>query len=125
MQAYEFSESQNGLIKDLSQKMKFVAYFSIVLGVLAAIGGLFLLARGGLGNLIQGAVAVIVGLWTLNAAKAFQRIVDTQGSDVENLMGALGELRKLYTLQYWALIIAIVFIALALVIGIVAGVAGR
>ncbi|MCL6434925.1 MAG: hypothetical protein K6T90_12060 [Leptolyngbyaceae cyanobacterium HOT.MB2.61] len=115
MNAYEFNDSQNGLIKDLSQKMRFVAYFSIVVGILAIVGGLFTFARGGLSSLIQGVIAIVIGTWTLNAANAFKLIVDTQSNDVENLMGALGELRKLYTLQYWLLIIAIIFIALALI----------
>ncbi|WP_421657012.1 DUF5362 family protein [Leptothermofonsia sp. ETS-13] len=115
MNAYEFNDSQNGLIKDLSQKMRFVGYFSMVVGILAIIGGLFAFTRGGLSSLIQGVIAIVIGLWTLNAANAFKLIVDTQGNDVENLMGALGELRKLYTLQYWLLIIAIIFIALGLI----------
>lgn len=36
-------------------------------------------------------------------------------------MGALGELRKLYTLQYWLLILTLIFMALGLVLLIFAG----
>jgi pheromone shutdown protein TraB len=118
MQSYEFSESQNGLIKDLSQKMRFVGYFSIGVGVLSILGGLFALATGGSSSIISGILAIVVGLWTLSAGNAFQRIVATQGSDIENLMGALGELRKLYTLQFWALILALVFTAIGLIVAI-------
>lgn len=116
---YEFSSSQNELIKQLSDKMRFVSYFLIGVGVLTTVGGLLTLLRGGIGNVIGGVVQVIIGVWTYKAASAFQRIVATQGDDIENLMGALGELRKLYTLQYWLLIITLIFAAIGLVLVII------
>ncbi|MFB2937687.1 DUF5362 family protein [Aerosakkonemataceae cyanobacterium BLCC-F154] len=119
---YEFSGSQNELIKNLADKMRFVAYFLIAAGVLSVIGGIFNL-RTGLGAIINGVVYILIGVWTNSASSAFRRIVETSGSDIENLMGALGELRKLYTLQYWLLIIALVFTAIALVFTVIFGVA--
>lgn len=119
LQPYEFNNIQNQLIRELSNKMRFVGYFLISLGVLVAIGGLVLIARGGLVNIIQGIVQIIIGFWTNKAASAFKQIVDTQGNDIENLMGALGELRKLYTLQYWLYIVALVFVAFGVVLSIV------
>jgi hypothetical protein len=116
---YEFSSSQNELIKQLADKMRFVGYFLIGVGVLTVIGGLFALRNGGVGSIISGVVQVIIGVWTSKAASAFKLIVETQGNDIENLMGALGELRKLYALQYWALIIAIVFAVIGLIFAIV------
>ena len=112
---YEFSSSQNSLIKDLADKMRFVSFFLIGLGVLATIGGVAALTRGGFGNIVYGVIQIIIGLWTQKAAGSFVRIVETQGNDIENLMGALGELRKLYTLQYWLYIIALIFVAIAVI----------
>lgn len=120
---YEFSSSQNELIKNLADKMRFVAAFLIAVGALGVIGGLLTLARGGLSNIISAVVYILIGVWTNNASSAFRRIVETSGSDIENLMGALGELRKLYTLQYWLLIIAFIFIAVALVFSLIFGLA--
>lgn len=122
-QSYEFNNTQNQLIRELSEKMRFVGYFLIGLGVLVTIFGLVLIARGGLGNIIQGVVQIIIGFWTTKAASAFKQIVATQGNDIENLMGALAELRKLYTLQYWLYIVALIFVALGVVLGIVFGIA--
>lgn len=122
-QSYEFNNTQNKLIRELSEKMRFVGYFLIGLGILVAIGGLVLIARGGIGNLIQGIVQIVIGFWTNKAASAFKQIVDTQGNDIENLMGALGELRKLYTLQYWLYIVALIFVALGVVLSIIFGIA--
>lgn len=131
MNSYEFSGSQNELIQDLSKKMVFVSYFLIVAGVLNIIIGALAIFRGGgseglsagLSTIIQGVVTIVIGKWTLNAGSAFKAIVNTQGTDVENLMGALGELRKLYTLQFWVLIIALVFIVLGVILAIVGGIA--
>lgn len=124
MTNYEFGESQNQLIKDLASKMQFVGYFLIVTGVLVGVGAILTLLDGGsgaFGGLIQAIAQIVIGVWTKNASDAFGRIVTTQGNDIENLMNALAELRKLYTLQYWLLIIAIVFIAIALVLGLIFG----
>lgn len=114
-QNYEFSKSQNELIKQLADKMRFVSYFSIAGGLLTALVGLVAITRGGFFNIIYGVVQIMIGIWTNNASSSFHRIVDTQGNDIENLMGALGDLRKLYVLQYWLLILAIVFVVIGIV----------
>lgn len=120
-QRYEFDQTQNQLFKDLAQKMRFVSYFLIALGVLLLVVGILNLTRGGFGSIINGAVQVIIGYWTTRAAAAFQRIVTTEGSDIVNLMGALGELRKLYTLQYWLILIALIFSIVAIIVGLISG----
>lgn len=96
--------------------MRFVSYFLIALGVLLILSGILSLRVGGLSSIIQGIVQLLIGIWTTKAASSFQLIVKTQGSDIENLMNALGELKKLYTLQYWVFILALILV----VIGIVA-----
>jgi hypothetical protein len=123
-QEYEFNNSQNELIQNLASTMKFVAYFLIAVGIISAISGLIAITRGGFTALVQGVVQGIIGFWTIKAAKSFQLIVDTEGRDIENLMGALGELRKLYGFQYWILIIAIIFVVIGLVIGLIANIFG-
>lgn len=118
---YEFDQTQNQLIRDLAQKMRFVSYFLIALGVLLVIDGIVSIAKGEIGGIITGVVQIFIGLWTRKAASSFQLIVDTQGSDMENLIGALGELRKLYTLQYWLILIAVFFVAVALIMTVIFG----
>lgn len=114
-QPYEFNNTQNQLIRELSQKMRFVSYFLIVLGALLILAGILSFRLGGLSTIIQGIVQLIVGIWTAKAATSFQLIVKTQGSDIENLMHALGALRKLYALQYWVFIIALVLVFIGIV----------
>ncbi len=111
---FEFDASQNALFSDLAQKMGFVGLLFIALGALTILGGVFN-GVGGLSNILVGVLYILIGLWTKNASDAFRRIVNTQGNDITNLMTALGQLRKLYTLQYWAIIISIIFVVLALI----------
>ncbi|MBP0000399.1 MAG: hypothetical protein J7641_15610 [Cyanobacteria bacterium SID2] len=108
---YEFDNSQNELVGDLSKKMSFVATLLIVFGILSLLNGVIVLvssfsateaANSSISEvfsaIVNGIFMVVVGLWTRNAANAFQNIVKTEGRDIENLMVALGELRKLYAL---------------------------
>lgn len=120
---YEFDNSQNVLIGQLANRMKFVSIFLIIAGVLTVIIGL-LGSLEGIGEMISGVADFLVGIWTYQASTAFKRIVDTQGQDIENLMGALGELRKLYTLQYWVLILTLVALAVVFGLGVVLGLFG-
>jgi hypothetical protein len=69
---------------------------------------------------VSGAVYLAIGLWTRKAAASFSEIVDTEGSDVDHLMGALGQLLKLYRLQYWMIMIILVVAVLAFVVSIFA-----
>src|SRR5262245_45702231 len=102
---YEFTASENAVIEDLASKMRFVGMVGMLLGVLlggAGIAGVVfnrMTAAANAGNIIQGVLMLFVGVWTRSAASGFRRIVDTQGHDIANLMAALGELRRIYTLQ--------------------------
>lgn len=121
---YEFNESQNQLILDLSKKMMFVSYFLIASGALGTLAGIITIKQGGFSGIVQGVVLLVTGIWTINAAKGFQLIVNTQGNDIENLMGALGQLRKLYSLQFWLFMISLIFIVIGLILAIVVGISG-
>ncbi len=124
-QPYEFNNTQNQLIRELSNKMRFVSYFLIGLGVLLVVAGIVGLRAGGFGSIIQGIIQIIIGIWTGKAASSFQLIVNTQGNDMANLIGALGELRKLYVLQYWLLILGLIFIGLLTVLAVVSVISSR
>jgi len=120
---YEFTGAQNQLIGTLAKRMKFVAIFFIVLGAIVAAGGLFSLSRGieGIITIFMAALYIIIGIWTIKAADSFKKIVDTAESDISYLMNALNELKKLYTLQYVLMIIAIIFVGIAFLAGIFRG----
>ncbi len=119
---YEFTESQNGLIRDLAGKMSIYATLMIVVGALALLGGVIAIAKGGAVAAVQGITNCVIGFLTMQAGKSFRLIVDTEGNDIENLMGALGELRKLYT--FLILLVILAFVG-GFIIGLVGALAQR
>ena len=123
---FEFDSGQNEVVSDLSKKMQFVGTLLLVAGVLNLLGGLVAMfsdAASGVSTLVSGVVYLAIGLWTRKAADSFKEIVDTEGSDVDHLMGALGQLLKLYRLQYWLIMIILVVAVLVFVVGMFAGIA--
>lgn len=122
---YEFDGAQEVVIRDLAGAMQFVGTVSIVLAVLMWLIGIATMFMGnpaGLAQIVQGVLMIFIGVWTRSAARSFQLVVDTKGSDIPNLMNALGELRRLYNLQKWLMILMFVLIVLAFVGGIAAGI---
>jgi hypothetical protein len=110
-QRYEFTKDQEAVIGDLSGKMRFVGAFLFALGVLGLFQVGFIFYRVRLFAWITAINALIyamIGFWTLRASGAFSAVVETVGWDVPHLMDALKSMRKMYSLLYWLLIMAIV-----------------
>jgi uncharacterized membrane protein len=105
----------------LAKRMKFVGVFYIVVGALVGLIGLvalFFSPLVGIVYILSLLPQLLIGLWTTNAATSFRQIVDTRGHDIPYLMNALASLRKLYTLQFWLLIIAMALIVLGIAAGV-------
>jgi hypothetical protein len=121
---YEFDATQNHSLDDLAKKMRFVGLTSVGVGALLVATGIavgILQARGlgfGIANGAQGLFLVLLGLWTRAAGARFGRIVDTQGCDIAHLMGAIGQLRRIYGLQRVAVLGLIVGIVLTVQLSI-------
>jgi hypothetical protein len=106
--------------------MRFVSYFLIVVGVLQIIPGLSrLVIAEGFGLVISGVVQLLIGIWTNRAASSFLQVTQTRGNDIDNLMEALKQLRRLYSLQYWLLIVALVIFGIVAAIGLIGALFGR
>jgi len=67
-----------------------------------------------LNTAVVGLFYLVMGVWTRSAGDSFRKIVDTQGSDVSHLMGALSSLHSMYALVYTLLVLTIVLGLLAL-----------
>jgi hypothetical protein len=125
-QNYEFNESENSVFADVASRMKAVGFFSVFFGSLSIILSTFALIQSkdfrlgssGIGGISQGLFFLLIGIWTRDAGSSFRQIVDSKGNDIRNLMDAIGSLKKLYTLQYWLLVIALVLVAIALLAGL-------
>ena len=56
---------------------------------------------------VTGLIFLLQGVWTRSSAGSFQKIVDTQGNDVSNLMNGLGSLNRMYSLLYTLLLLTL------------------
>jgi hypothetical protein len=63
---------------------------------------------------VVGLFYLVMGAWTRSAGSSFQKIVDTQGSDISHLMNALSSLHSMYALIYTLLVLTLLLILLAL-----------
>lgn len=110
---YEFTPEQDRLIADLAGKMRVVGFFSLFIGVLGLSLMVYAWIRG-VRYLDAGSLILFcLGLWTLGSARSFQEVAETEGRDVSHLMKALGELRNMFGLLYWILIVGIVLVVVA------------
>lgn len=118
---YEFTKAQNESIRVLSGRMKFVGIFHVIASVFIGFAGLvalFIAPLIGVLYLIMLAPQLLIGIWTINAANSFELVVNTRGHDIPHLINALSSLRRLYTLMFWLLIVALIFMVVAIAAGI-------
>ena len=120
---YEFDTAEEKLIRDLARKMRWVAYFLIIVCLMLMLIGLgcfvVILPAGGFSTqgpgailFIVGAVYLVIAFLTYEAGVFFQKIVDSEGEDIPHLMAALGNLRNLYRISFWGLLVAMTLIVL-------------
>jgi hypothetical protein len=103
--SFEFTPEQNALFATLGTKMQFVGIFALGLGLVAVLLGL---SHRDSGPILAGVLYGIIGLWTAHAGSQFRFVSWTNSHDISHLMAALRDLRKMYTLQYWICLIALV-----------------
>ena len=128
---YEFTDSQNQTVSRLGSRMKWVGIFSIALGLAFGLFGVIGLVESerALDLMIKPIMSLMIatifflgGIWTVNAAKSFTLIVRTTGSDILNLMNALGALLKAYSMQFWLVIGSLVAIVITFALFVAVGI---
>lgn len=132
---YEFSEPENQVFRDLAQGMRravFAQVASLVAGLLSVavtvprlrgasmqVGG----AVGGVGALLVSAVfAGFIAYFLGRSAAAFERVANTRGEDVPNLVAALAAQRSYFGMLKWLSIAGLVIAVLACVAALALGV---
>jgi hypothetical protein len=108
---YEFKPQENKIIGELAAKMHFVGLFLLASGLLVIGIGVVVHHYG---PIISGTLFCVVGLWTQRASVSLKSVVYTEGNDISHLISALEDLRKLYSLQYWLLVLALLFVGICL-----------
>jgi len=126
---YEFTHKQNIIIESLSRAMIWVAIPLLLVGVLYGIGLLVYVVRSFRDpHFIFQAVLIglamvfylALGSWTKKSSQAFGQIVSTRGRDIDHLMVALENLRKMYGLLSQIVKAYLVLVGIAVVIGLIA-----
>jgi hypothetical protein len=116
-QPFEFDEVQKESFASLAASMSFVG----VCGMLfAALSVLFVFASiyagaavGAIAFSAMTAVMAITSWWTVSAGRSLSAMVRTRGRDVENLMAAVTQLRRLFGMQR----ILVILVAMAMAAG--------
>ncbi len=112
---YEFSAGQNVQFKAAAYWMGIMGWLGILFGALACLSVLV----GNLPGPISGVVGIVVGVLTVRAGSAFGRVAGTTGRDIENVMEAVANLKRLYRFQVILIGIAFGLIILAIILAIV------
>jgi hypothetical protein len=118
---YEFNAHQNSIIRAMAVKMKYVGFIYVFAGglmALVSVVAMFMKPWFGLFYLCVFTPQFLIGIWNIRAANSFGFVVTTEGNDIQHLMNAVVSLRKLYTLMFWVMSLALTLV----VIGIAAGI---
>ena len=123
--SYEFSALENKRFTRLALTMQLVALLEMAAALLATpIAYSAVVAAWNEGRTVSGLlpaatviVPAVVGAWTFRAGGHLRLIVNTQGDDIRHLMAAMGELTKLYLLQFLLFLGAVGFEVITLVSG--------
>jgi hypothetical protein len=91
--------------------MKIVAIIMMIFGAISVLN----ILAGDIGSALVGSLYIVIGVWTKSAAQSIQNIVNTEGNDIDHLMNAVKDLNKLYSLQKWLMIVAIVLAVLGVI----------
>src|SRR5262245_11005893 len=130
---WEFTTEQNAIIASLARDMLWVGVPLFLVGILYGVGlivsvvrsfhdphFLFQAALVGLAMLFY----VALGTWTSKSAQAFAEIVSTRGRDIDHLMHALDNLRKMYGLVSLLVKVYVALVLVSVVIGLTAALFG-
>jgi hypothetical protein len=129
MQGYEFSAEENAVIAALASDMVWVAMPLLLVGILYGLGVLVAVVRSFQDPhyLFQAAIIglamlffLVLGSWTSRSAQAFGQIVATRGRDINHLMDALNNLRKMYGLLSLVVKVYVVLVGIAVIGSLIA-----
>lgn len=117
---YEFSAAQNAEFQAVAYWMGIMGRLGVLFSLLAAAvtalavynalevdAAVGAVAKAYGPNAVGVAVGMVVAALTVRAGLAFGRVAKTAGGDIGNVMGAVGNLKRLYRLQ--AVAIGVVF----------------
>lgn len=112
---YEFNTAENEVIKRAGARATAWGAVSVVVGGFQLIS---LVSRDAntvalLVGLATALASIVVGLAFIGVGSSFKLVVNTQGNDIHNLMGAIKNLDRAFTTQLLLVVVAFVIGAVA------------
>jgi hypothetical protein len=111
---YEFSEVYKDSFRALAASVSFVGVCTLMfagLSVVFAVGEVYMgFVPNGLGTAVAAGVYGVMAWWMVSAGRSLSAMVRTRGQDVERLMEAVVQLRRLFGLA------RVVIILLAMIV---------
>ncbi|HXX70543.1 MAG TPA: hypothetical protein VEK07_25395 [Polyangiaceae bacterium] len=97
---YEFTEEQRDSVRSLAASMSFVGACLMLFGILLALFALIAVYAGfplgAIGLFVVAAAYTPTAWWTMSGGRSLSAIPRTRGHDVEHLMEAVRQLRRLF-----------------------------
>jgi len=106
---YEFSEVHKDSFRALAASVSFVGVCTLMFAGLSAVFALGEIYMGfvpnGIGTALAGGVYGVMAWWMVSAGRSLSSMVRTRGQDVERLMEAVVQLRRLFGLARVVIIV--------------------
>jgi hypothetical protein len=106
---YEFSEVHKDSFRALAASVSFVGVCTLMFAGLSAVFALGEMYMGfvpnGIGTALAGGVYGVMAWWMVSAGRSLSSMVRTRGQDVERLMEAVVQLRRLFGLARVVIIV--------------------
>jgi hypothetical protein len=115
--SYEFSEGDKDGFRALAASVSFVGVCTLMFAGLSAVfacGEFFLgFVPNGLGTVLAAGLFGAMAWWMVSAGRSLSAMVRTRGQDVERLMEAVAQLRRLFGLAR----VVIILLAMGVTVG--------
>jgi hypothetical protein len=122
---HEFTAPQSKVLAGVSKRMKLFAGLMIASPLLSLFVTAFqpiqmgaggrTLAGGMIATAIIAVFYIVIAFYTISAASSLQSIATSEGADVPNIIHAANALKRLFGIQYWLIVIALMAVVLWLI----------
>ena len=113
---YEFNTTQNEVLGKASRWITLFAWTMIVSSVIMTIGGVFSEDEGAISALIAAAVYFIIGMNFRSSARSMNKVVQTEGNDIDHLVTAVDDLGDAFQIMGILILVGVTMVAASLVI---------
>ena len=116
-QNYEFTAEQDKVFADLAKNVRFVGISILVIIAIKILSFFFYFSTQHVLLVVDLLIIFIIAVSHFSAAKSLQKVVDTQGNDIDHFIKALKNFNRFYFLYYWAFVIFMLSTAFSYLIG--------